>query len=201
MRLFRPGFLARFLYPEAVFRIREPKKLIYLTFDDGPDPESTPALLKLLEHCKVSAAFFCSGVKSEKNPMLPELIKKAGHILGNHGYLHLDGFQTQSEKYILNVMKAEEYTSSVYFRPPYGHLRPDQYRRLKKKYKIILWDLMPYDFDSSFGPENALMVMKKKIRPGAVIVLHDTPSSSAMQILERFIDFAREEGYDFGKFL
>jgi peptidoglycan/xylan/chitin deacetylase (PgdA/CDA1 family) len=128
-----------------------------------------------------------------------ELIKRSGHILGNHGYLHMDGFGTPSEKYILNVMKAEEYTSSVYFRPPYGHLRPEQYRRLKKQYKIILWDLMPYDFDSSFGPGNALMMLKKKIRPGAVIVLHDTPSSSAMQILESFIEFARQEGYDFGK--
>jgi peptidoglycan/xylan/chitin deacetylase (PgdA/CDA1 family) len=199
MRLFRPGLLARFLYPEAVFRIKGPEKLLYLTFDDGPDPESTPRLLKILDAANVRAAFFFSGLKVEKHPGLIDIVRKSGHIAGNHGYLHLDGLISPTEKYISNVKKAEDSTSSVFFRPPYGRLRPRQYRALKEKYRIILWDLMPYDFDTSFGARNTLRIMKRKCRPGSVIVLHDTPSSSACQILEEFIKYARTQGYDFGQ--
>jgi peptidoglycan-N-acetylglucosamine deacetylase len=197
MRLFRLCFFERFLYPEAIFRVKTTEKVLYLTFDDGPDPDSTTQLLGLLNRYNIKAQFFCSGVASLKYPDLVSNIKNSGHLIGNHGFKHPDGWKTSNKKYVADVSEAAQYTSCKFFRPPYGRLRLAQYRNLKKNYKIIFWDLMPYDFDKSFGAEKTLQILKDKIRPGSVIVLHDTTNSNAKIILNDFIDFAFEEGYRF----
>ena len=75
MRLFRPGFFAGWLYPEALFRIKTAEKILYLTFDDGPDPDSTPRLLDILEKYNIKALFFCDGRAAEKYPDLINLIR------------------------------------------------------------------------------------------------------------------------------
>ncbi len=197
MRLFRPGFVAGCLYPEALFRIKTDTKLLYLTFDDGPDPYSTPQLLGILGRYNVKALFFCSGQAAEQHPGLIDLINSGGHLTGNHGYLHFDGWSTPSARYLDDVEKAATLTSAVLFRPPFGHMRFRQYRTLKDRYRIVLWDIMPYDFDKNFGISRSLNILKRKIRPGSIIVLHDNPASCAVSILPRFIDYAVSCGYRF----
>ena len=76
-------------------------------------------------------------------------------------------------------------------------MRLSQYKKLRKKYRIVLWDLMPYDFDKGFGTARSLLVLKKKIRPGSIIVLHDNPTSCANSILDEFIIYAFDSGYRF----
>lgn len=198
MRVFRPGLIARLLYPEAICRVRQPGMLLFLTFDDGPSPASTPVLLSILEKAGVKAAFFLSGKLAEKHPELVNAIRSAGHLTGNHGYDHIEGLKTTDEDYLADAGRAAAFTSSEYFRPPYGLMKLSQYRKIKDVYRVILWDLMPYDFDEGFGPENTLRILKSKIRPGSVIVLHDNPSSCAEDILEDFITHARMKGYEFG---
>lgn len=197
MRLFRPCFFAGWLYPGAIFRIRTTQKLLYLTFDDGPDPDSTPQLLDILDKHSVKALFFCDGRAAGKYPDLITLMTLRGHVIGNHGYNHLNGWMTSLNRYIVDVKYAAAFTSSVLFRPPYGRMRINQFRKLSEKYKIILWDLMPYDFDTSFGNSNSLRILKDKIRPGSIIVLHDTPGSIADKILDEFITFSVSSGYRF----
>lgn len=197
MRLFRICFLERCLYPEAIFRVKTTEKILYLTFDDGPDPDSTPQLLDLLGRYNIKAQFFCSGSAALKYPDLVSNIKNSGHLIGNHGFNHLNGWKTSQKKYLADVSEAAQYTSCDFFRPPYGRLRFVQYRKLKKNYRIIFWDLMPYDFDNSFGAENTLKILKNKIRPGSVIVLHDTSHSNANIILNGFIVFSLKKGYRF----
>jgi peptidoglycan/xylan/chitin deacetylase (PgdA/CDA1 family) len=197
MLLFRPGLIAGLLYPDALFRVRTEEKLLYLTFDDGPDPGSTPRLLNILDNHNVRAVFFCDGKAAEKFPDLMALIRSRGHIIGNHGYNHLSGWITPFKKYISDISHASKYTSSTLFRPPYGRLRSDQYRELKKTYKIVLWDIMPYDFDKKFGSGNSLRILKKKLRPGSIIVFHDSVHSTANKILEAFITFSVDSGYRF----
>lgn len=187
----------RCLYPGTVFRIRTPLKVLFLTFDDGPDPVSTPVILRLLEKHKIKAVFFCNGSKAEKYPELMARIGELGHSTGNHTYSHSNGWRTSLKDYIEDVSKADKYTSADLFRPPYGHLTPAQFRVLKKKYRIVFWDLMPYDFDKSFGSENVIRILKKDIRPGSVIVLHDNPDSKALEILDEFLTFAKEMNYAF----
>ena len=198
MRLFRPGFIAACLYPEAIFRIKTTEKLLCLTFDDGPNPDSTPQLLEVLDEFNIKAVFFCDGRAAEKYPHLIHQITSKGHVIGNHGYNHLNGWKTSTEKYTADIGKAAATTSCSLFRPPYGRLRFWQYRKLKKNYKIVFWDLMPYDFEASFVYEKSLQILKRKIRPGSVIVLHDNPNSAAIKILVEFLAFAVDEGYNFG---
>jgi peptidoglycan-N-acetylglucosamine deacetylase len=197
MRLFRPFFFAGWVFPDALFRIKTDEKLLYLTFDDGPDPDSTPQLLNILDEYSVKVLFFCGGETAEKYPELVNLMISRGHLIGNHGYMHLDGLRTSTEKYLKNVLKADGVTSSVMFRPPFGRMRIKQYRRLKKQYRIILWDIMPYDFARSFGSHRSLQILMKKIRPGSIIVLHDSPSSLANTITGEFISNAVSSGYRF----
>jgi len=197
MRLFRPCFFAGWLYPEAILRIKTEEKFLYLTFDDGPHPESTPPLLDILSEKNIMALFFCNGRAAEKYPELLDLIRSCGHLIGNHGYQHLDGWKTSTEIYEDDVSKAESFVSSPLFRPPYGRMKRRQYKKLKDKFKIVLWDIMPYDFDQKFGSERTLSVLMNKIRPGSIIVLHDNPSSTALEILPGFIDFAADNGYNF----
>ena len=194
MRLFSPGLFAGWIYPDALFRIRTPEKLLFLTFDDGPDPDSTPYLLDILDKYNIEAVFFCNGRQAEK---YPDQIKAGRHLIGNHGYSHLNGWITSMKNYLDDVNKAIPFTSSDLFRPPYGRLRLNQYSKLKKTFKIIFWDIMPYDFDSSFGPDNSLQILRNKIRSGSVIVLHDTSQSAANKIVEEFVAFASNRGFRF----
>lgn len=197
MRLFRPLSVFSRLYPDAIFRIKTQEKLLCLTFDDGPDPASTPQILEILGRHGVQAIFFCTGIKAEKYPDLIARIKSAGHLIGNHGYSHLNGWRTSCRSYIEDTCAADIHTSFSLFRPPYGRIAMCQFHTLKKKYGIVFWDLMPYDFDPSFGPARSLGILKEKIRPGSVIALHDTPLSCAGVILVDFLDHAEYEGYSF----
>jgi len=197
MRLFRPCFIARWLYPEALFRLKKAEKQLCLTFDDGPDPDSSPKVLDILNKYGVKAIFFCDGRAAEKHADLIDLIKSKGHLIGNHGYSHLDGWITSIRRYVADTEDAAKHTSQYLFRPPYGRLKLGQYRQLKKRYKIVFWDVMPFDFDRSFHPAESYNVLLRKIRPGSVIVLHDQPYSSLIPFLHQFIETANHRGYRF----
>jgi peptidoglycan/xylan/chitin deacetylase (PgdA/CDA1 family) len=197
MRLFRPFFLSDWLYPDALFRIKTTDKLLCLTFDDGPHTESTPVILKILEKHNINAIFFCDGQEAEIHPSLVDQIKSGGHLIGNHGYSHLNGWRTSTQHYVSDIDRSAPLTSSCLFRPPYGRLKISQYLQLKRRYKIVFWDLMPYDFDKSFHPAESYNLLLIKIRPGSVIVLHDQPSSSLIPFLHQFIETANHRGYRF----
>jgi peptidoglycan/xylan/chitin deacetylase (PgdA/CDA1 family) len=197
MRLFRARFIDSCFLSSACFRIKTTEKVLCLTFDDGPDGGSTLSLLNIIERYNIKAIFFCNGNSAKKYPELMERIKSGGHIIGNHGFNHLDGFKTSTERYFENASEADHLTSDKLFRPPYGRLRPAQYRKLTGTYKIIMWDLMPYDFDKGFGKEKSLSVLKKKIREGSIIVLHDREDSTAYEFLEEFILYCFSRGYRF----
>ncbi|MFH0842932.1 MAG: polysaccharide deacetylase family protein [Bacteroidota bacterium] len=197
MRLFRSWPFSAIIYPSALFRIRTGEKTACLTFDDGPDPSSTPAILRILDRFNIKTVFFCSGEAAVKHPELTSLIRSAGHLIGNHGYRHLDGWETAAGIYINNVKEADSLTSDIYFRPPFGRMTPRQYRELSKKYKIILWDIMAYDFDPAFGAEKSLSVLNDKLRPGSIIVLHDSPQSKCIHFLEEFIESSVNRNFRF----
>jgi peptidoglycan-N-acetylglucosamine deacetylase len=196
MRLFRPGPLAGCLYPEALFRVKTTEKVLYLTFDDGPDPVSTPQLLRILKKYEIKALFFCNGSAAERNFYLVTQMQSEGHAIGNHGYNHYDGWKTETLKYVADVVKAAEFTSERIFRPPFGRITSRQ-MKLLNSYQIVFWDMMAYDFDLTFGSKKSLRILKDKMRPGSVIVLHDTFSSAANTIIEEFITHALKEGYKF----
>ena len=197
MRIFRPCFFARWIYPGALFRLRTKEKIACLTFDDGPDPSSTAEILQILKSNNIKAVFFCSGNRAEKFPELFQQIKAEGHMTGNHGYSHLNGWKNSTKKYTDDIEKAEHVIPGVFFRPPYGRIRLSQYLELRKRFRIIFWDIMPYDFDKKFKPEQSLKVLERMLRPGSVITFHDSPGSRSASILSRFIRIAESRGYRF----
>jgi peptidoglycan/xylan/chitin deacetylase (PgdA/CDA1 family) len=197
MRIFSPWLFARWIYPEALFRMNTAKKLLCLTFDDGPDPSATTAILRILENHNIKAIFFCCGENAERYPELIQQILSGGHITGNHSYSHPDGWLTPKKKYTDDILKASKFLQGRFFRPPYGRLSLCQYFKLKKHFKIVFWDVMPYDFDKSFHWEESLKVLMNRIRPGSVIALHDSPDSSSQLYLDMFIGEAKKNGYSF----
>lgn len=197
MRFFSISRLARIIYPDAFFRIRTREKVLFLTFDDGPDPDSTPELLRILGKHNVKAGFFCDGRAAELYPLLVQKIRSEGHLVGNHGYNHLNGWSTSLKDYCNDVEFASKFTSGTIFRPPYGLLRIGQYRRLHSAFKIVFWDVMPYDFDREIEPERSLKILLKRIRPGSVVVLHDSQDSAAGKFLNEFIEGSISRGYSF----
>ena len=199
MRLYRPSTAIRMFYPGAVFRVRTRQKELYLTFDDGPDPESTPYILKILEAHNIKAVFFCCGKMAEKHPELIELIRSSGHLVGNHGYVHYDGWKTAAKDYLDDVSLASGFTSGIIFRPPYGRITLSQFRILAKTYTVVFWDLMPHDYDNRMTSVKILTILRRKVRNGSVIVLHDRRGSSVLTFLDDFIREAGGMGYAFLK--
>ncbi len=191
-------FPAAIIYPDAIYRLRGTGKKLYLTFDDGPDPVSTPQILDLLQARDIHATFFCTGESVHAFPGLFARMVAEGHTIGNHGYSHLNGLKTSIRTYCSDAMKGRDITCSNLFRPPYGRLRVRQYKILERSMQIVFWDLMPYDFDQKMTPGASYNILTKRYRPGSVIVLHDTSLSSVTGYLDRFIGHAIDNGYTFG---
>lgn len=198
IRNFGRPFPAGVIYPEAIYRIEGRGRKLFLTFDDGPDPVSTPVILNILRAHDVHATFFCSGRKVIATPGLFARIAAEGHAIGNHGFGHLNGLKTSVREYCADIFRGRDITCSNLFRPPYGRLRVRQFRILERSMRIVFWDIMPYDFDKRISPETSYKILKQRLRPGSVIVLHDTSTGSAPLFLDRFIDHALEEGWSFG---
>lgn len=102
------------------------KKKIVLTFDDGPDPKYTPAILDILKKYKAPATFFIVGEQAEKYPDLLKRIYAEGHLIGNHTFSHPDISKTGNMRTDLELSITERLVesitghSTILFRPPYG---------------------------------------------------------------------------------
>ncbi len=164
------------ILPEAKFNLDEMDgDLFSLTFDDGPHPESTPLLLTILNQLNLQVCFFLLGKQAAKYPSLVEDIKSAGHTIGSHGFTHLNGWQTEDQIYLDDTKRACDLLETRIFRPPYGKISRQQYEKIKRQYQIVLWSLMPGDFDQEVDSALLLSRMRKKIHRRDIIVLHDTP--------------------------
>ena len=168
------------LYPDCLWKVKEESKVIYLTFDDGPIPEITPWVLDCLQEHQAKATFFCIGKNVEAHPDIFKRIVDEGHAVGNHTFDHLNGWKTNNEAYFDNIAQCDAtlakhgVASGALFRPPYGKLTPAQYLQLKKIYKIIMWDVLSFDFDLSVTQEKVLDNVLQHTEPGSIIVMHDS---------------------------
>ena len=104
----------------VVWRINPAEKVIYLTFDDGPNSRVTPLVLDILDRFEVKATFFCVGENVSRFPDVFDEVKRRGHTVGNHTFNHLKGFEYATDYYVRNVEKANGYIKSDLFRPPHG---------------------------------------------------------------------------------
>ena len=200
MLIENPPKLYRALYPESLWCIPDTsRKVVYLTFDDGPIPDITPWVLDLLDKYNIKATFFCVGDNVRKYPSIFQELKDRGHQVGNHTFNHLQGIKTSNEVYIENVDKADTFIQSKLFRPPHGHIKRSQYKCLKEKYKIVMWDVVTRDYSKHMTANGVFNVVKKHARNGSIIVFHDSlKSESRMKLaLPLSIEWLLEQGYEF----
>lgn len=191
-----PRFL-RPLFGNVIWRANTSSKVIYLTFDDGPVPEVTPRVLDILDRYGWKATFFCVGDNVARYPDLYADILKRGHKTGNHTFNHLKGFQYSKEEYVENVEKAAKFIDSKLFRPPHGRIKPSQLRALKKKYKIVMWDVITHDYNKKLSPDRILQTVQKYLRSGSLVVFHDSVKAerNVLEALPRAIEFWQSKGY------
>ena len=139
MLIERPPLLYRLLFPEAIWRINKRKRrVVYLTFDDGPIPEQTPWVLDILDRYGIKATFFMVGDNVRRNPDLLAEVRRRGHSVGNHTMHHLQGMKVTARRYLRDVSEADALIDSPLFRPPHGIMRWKQSRALREKYIIIM---------------------------------------------------------------
>jgi len=189
------------LYPEAAWRIDSNEKVVYFTFDDGPVSGVTEAVLKILHNHNIKGTFFCVGENVEKYPDVFRKIIEDGHAIGNHTHNHLHGLKNTNARYFANVEKADKLIGSNLFRPPYGLLKGSQYLILKKRYKIIMWDVISCDYDPRLKPEECFMNVVDFVRNGSIITFHDSfkAEKNVLNALPRVIEYLLKEGYSFKK--
>jgi len=193
----QPAIYLRWLYPRALWRMDRHEKVVYLTFDDGPIPESTPFILDTLRHYGLKATFFMVGDNVRKYPHLFQQIIDEGHQTGNHTHNHISGFRHTLHEYCFNVEKANAYIQSPLFRPPHGWMRIPQYALLSRKYKVVMWDLVTRDYSKWLTAEDVVANVKRYARPGSIITFHDSLKSidKLHTALPESIDWLLQQGY------
>lgn len=154
---------------------------IFLTFDDGPEPESTGRIIELLRKARAKATFFVLGKNVERYPHLAKSIIENGHEIGEHSYQHLHAWKTGPLKSLRDLSKGEEALrrrslldhQRTLFRPPFGkmNLVTLLYVWLRKK-QVAFWNIDPKDYDAACGQEVADRVIRQ-LEAGDVILLHD----------------------------
>lgn len=200
MLIEQPPILYRLFFPEAIWRIkRRGRKVVYLTFDDGPIPEVTPWVLDLLDTENIKATFFLVGDNVRKHPELFEELKRRGHSYGNHTMHHVQGLKTSTRSYLRDIEEADALIDSSLFRPPHGIMRFSQSRALRNHYNIVMYDLITRDYDSSIRPDKILRNVMDYARNGSIIVFHDSLRSerNLRYALPRAIEWLKKEGYEF----
>lgn len=208
MRFFvKTNWFIQRIFPNYIWRIKTNDKKVFLTFDDGPTPEITEWVLAELNKYNAKATFFCIGENIKKYPEIFQKLISENHSIGNHTFNHLNGWKINAVQYHENVKLCQSEIEkhgflTNLFRPPYGKISLSQAKNLiKKKYKIIMWDIISYDFDKTITKEKCLENVLKNIESGSIIVFHD--SKKAWQHLEfvlpKTLAFLEKEEYTFEK--
>lgn len=194
------------LFPQYMWRKKTSQKKVYLTFDDGPTPVITPWTLDQLNQHNAKATFFCIGQNIDANPEIFRQLVDSRHIIGNHTDDHCNGWQTATTSYAKSVQKCTDKILRVipsvsYFRPPYGKITRKQAREVRSMgYTIVMWDIISGDYDADLSPEKCLENVIRKIRPGSIIVFHDSVKAfpNLEHVLPRTLEYLKENGYEFG---
>lgn len=199
MYLVKTPQILKSLYPNQIWDMPENDKSIYLTFDDGPTPEITDWTLNTLKEHDAKGTFFLVGDNVKKYPDLAKKIVNEGHHVGNHTQNHINGWETETRDYLKNTLKCSEVLESNLFRPPYGRITRKQAAIMKKRFKIIMWDVLSGDFDKKISKDKVLKNVLTNTVSGSIIVFHDSlKAASRMQYaLPRVLEHYGNLGYNF----
>ncbi len=173
---------------------------VWLTIDDGPDPETTAPVLDLLDAHGAQATFFVVGEKVARHPELVLEILKRGHSLGNHSHSHpLGGLWLATPGWLCREIDRcaaalqSAGAATTLFRPPVGLKSVFLNRRLAERgLHLVAWSARGYD--SVANPATAVARIMKRVRPGAIILSHEgTPNR--VDVIRRVLGELRAHGY------
>ncbi len=199
-----------FVFGPALGKIESDRKVVALTFDDGPNPDATPLILDTLREKGVRATFFVLGSHAERWPELVRRISSEGHQIGNHGYFHRK-LQFKSPFYVsrdirlgIRAIKRAGAPAPRYFRAPHGFRSPWT-TPIASSYgeRTVGWSLGVWDSDRP-GVDEIVRRTLEGVEPGSIVLLHDgdgyNPDGDRMQTaaaLPLIIDRLKEQGYEF----
>lgn len=168
------------------------KSEIYLTFDDGPEPDVTEFVLEELAKHGAKATFFCAGKNIEKYPELFKRIHNEGHSIGSHTYSHINAHRVSSRQYLDDVNRFDEQVNTPLFRPPWGALTLRTFFSLRKTKDIVLWHLSSNDFSlGKFDLQRDFEKLKKGTKGGQIVLFHFSQrhEKETRQILPLYLDW------------
>lgn len=195
----QPAVWLRWLYPHALWRMDKNERAVYLTFDDGPIPESTPFILDTLRRYNAKATFFMVGENVLRHHDLYNRIVAEGHQIGNHTFNHIGSFKHWTLTYALNTEQANNIIKAHLFRPPHGWMRHSVYWWLQRKYKIVMWDLVTRDYSKWLTADDVVRNVKRYARNGSIITFHDSLKSidKLNTALPQALQWLTDQGYEF----
>ena len=194
------------IFPWIIYRIPVDEKLIFLTFDDGPDAETTPRILRHLEKFNAKATFFVKGLQIPMVPGMLVQIIKAGHALGNHGFSHVSLWTRKKSFIVEEIQKTNQLIekacgiTTYLFRPPYGKFRP-VLKKILEDYgmRAVLWNVDSRDYVKSESPQSIIRNVLLSAKPGSIILLHDSTKNglNSLQALPTILNNFSERGFHF----
>ena len=160
-------------------RLEPPDGRVALTFDDGPDPDATPAVLEALDAAGLHATFFLVGEQLLVHHELGGAVASAGHEIALHGFRHVEHEELADPRDdLLRGLDAVESATGVrarLYRPPYGRFSDGSYRAARELgLEPVYWSAWGSDWDD-IAPERIAELAIRDLEPGAILLLHDSP--------------------------
>ena len=199
-------------YGETITSVQVPngKKLVALTFDDGPYPPYTQKLLDVLEKKQVKATFFMVGNNAVKNSEVVTLVTSKGHEVALHAEEHKDFLKLNEQELVGNILRGKKLLEELigkpvkYLRPPHGFRDWAVMEAASDAgLKVVNWSVIPRDWTNP-GAQEIVDRVCKNVTPGAIVLLHDgdapAQTASREQTVEAtalIIDEVRKQGYNF----
>jgi peptidoglycan/xylan/chitin deacetylase (PgdA/CDA1 family) len=159
---------------------------VALTFDDGPDPKSTPPIIDALDQLGWRATFFCLGTQVERAPELVQELAARGHEIGVHGYRHTSHLRRPAPWTINDVARARDLIADItgrppiWFRPPYGAVSASTLAAARATgLRLVLWTSWGLDWQESATGATIAANVNRTWVPGATVLLHDSDLTSA----------------------
>ena len=195
-------FIQSDFFLKSLCRGDNERKVISITFDDGPMKDFTPRLLDLLKRESIPAAFFLIGKNIKGNEPIVKRMMEEGHVIGNHSYSHTFWFSLNKSENMFNDMKKcdQEIVRVIgkqprFFRPPYGVINPMVKGAIKKgNYDCIGWSIRTYDTTAK-SAEQVLKKSLKNLSNGDIILFHDW-GHFTIGILSDLLKEVRARGFE-----
>jgi peptidoglycan/xylan/chitin deacetylase (PgdA/CDA1 family) len=191
--------ISKYLKRYEIKSIPSEGKVVYLTFDDGPEPGITEFVLEELKKYGFRGTFFCRGDNAENNPDLLSKLREEGHAIANHTYSHLHAYDAPANDYLADVEKADSILHTNLFRPPHGCLTLKTWLGLQKKFRIVYWAINSEDSaNEKFNFQHAIGNLKSNTKSGDVVLFHfcHKHQKETQQLLPIYLKWLNDNGYN-----